>query len=80
MCSKKYLLVQDKYSFEIDCLSFQQNHSLNIPLISNVSNILMFQQKYYVMAIQQEIKQIYGDLTGVSTCKRFDRNFQILLV
>ena len=45
-------------SAEIDCLSFQQNHSLNIFLTSNVSNILVFLQKYFVMVIQQTLKKI----------------------
>ena len=33
---------------------------------------LSFQQKNFVMVIQQEIKQIYGDLTGFF---QFDRKF-----
>ena len=65
MCPKNYLLIQQKYSVKIDCLSFQQNHSLNVLLTDNASNILMFQQKYFVTVIQLEIKESYSDLTGV---------------
>ena len=49
MCQKNFLLSQQKYSVEIDCLSFQQNHSLNIFLNGNVSNILVLQHKYFVI-------------------------------
>ena len=65
MFSKNYTRIQQKYFVETDCLSFQQNHSLNTFLTGNVSNILVIQQKYFVTVIQQEIKQIYGDLTEV---------------
>ena len=59
------MLIQQKYSVKIDWLSFQENHSLNIFLIDNVSNILRFHQKKLVMVIQQEIKQTLADLTRV---------------
>ena len=65
MCTKNYQLIQQKYSVEIYCLLFQQNNLLNVFLTGNISNVPVFQQKYFVMEIQQEIKQIYADLTGV---------------
>ena len=58
MYSKNDVLFQQKYSVEIDCLSFQLNYLLNIFLNDNVCYILLFQQKYFIMIIQQEIKQV----------------------
>ena len=49
-------------------LSFQQKNSVEIDCRS-------IQQKNFVMVIHQELKQIYGDLTGVF---QFDRKFLIL--
>ena len=65
MCSKNYQMIRQKYSAVIDCLSFQQNNSLNILLTDNVSNFLVFQQKYFATVIEQEIKESYVDLAVV---------------
>ena len=65
VCLKNDLLIQQKCSAEIDFLSYQRNHSLNIFLTENVSNNLVSQQKKFAMVIQREIEQIYGDFTGI---------------
>ena len=68
--SKNCLLIQQKYSVVINCLSFQLNHSLNIFLADNASYVLVLQQKHFDMVILQNIKETYGDnfykFTGVT--------------
>ena len=70
---KNNLLIQEKYSVEINCLSFQRNHSLNTFLTNNESNILVFQEKHVIMVIHQEIKHTYGDLTWVFSYMQINR-------
>ena len=47
MCLENHLLIKQIYSVNIDWLSFQQHHSLNIFLTDNVDNITVIQQKYF---------------------------------
>ena len=55
MCAINCLFIAQKYSVEINYQSFQLNHSLNIFLTDNFSNILVF----CVMVFHQIIKEVY---------------------
>ena len=42
------------YFIKVDCLLIQQNHSLKLFLTDFVNNIMIYQQNYFALVIQQK--------------------------